>query len=250
MTHKFPGKGKGLGRSALRFASGVSLVAAAAILAGCAFTGTNDIANPVTRKATWFSFLNADDLRTACDAGQADGWIRLVYNARYYDETRSFDLSPAPDGSDRFEMTSRIFGPIDVSSVDVTVNAPLGAFGGDEVRKTISRDDYLALTDALQQDGFGYQSRDGLRLNSNDYYWVAIGCSTGNVTLAAWTSASDDLGGLHFPDVVAQISGQTSPLPQPPSADAPKLPDPVYGGNDRKNDGRDFYRTVRGNMLR
>lgn len=232
---------------------GISIAALAVVglsfLAGCSYTKQQDISNPVVRKATWFSYLNGDDIRTACSAGEAEGRIRMVYNAKYYKETRSFDISPMR-ASDDFTMVSHIFGPIDVSAINVEANAPLGAFGGDQVTKTLSRQDYLRLTDALQQDGFGTQERDGLRLHSQNYYWVAIGCSQKHITLAAWTSAKDDLRSLHFPKVLSEVSGQTKPLPMPPAADAVKLPDPNYPENSKEAKNRNFYRTVRGNTLR
>ena len=229
---------------------GSALSAAGLIaLSACSFTGTSDIENPLVRKGTWFSFINADDIRTACSAGDAEGRIRLVYNADYYKETRSYDLVPK-NGAEQFEMVSRIFGPLDVSEVNVEVTAPLGAFGGTESRENLSRGQYLALTDALQSDGFGYQSRDGLRLHSDDYYWVAIGCSSQNITLAAWTSAKDDLRALTFPNVLENLSGLEKPLPQPPAFGTPKQPDPFYSKNDKQAESRYFYRTVRGNQLR
>lgn len=234
-------------RSAL--AKKAILIMAASALAACTFTENSDISNPLVRKSSWFSYLNADDLRTACSAGDAEGRIRVVYNADYYKEVRTFDIVPQP-GNTQFDLTTRVLGPIEVSQIDVEVNAPLGAFGGDVSTDVLDRDSYLALTDALQADGFGYQERDGLRLNSRDFYWVALGCSSGGMTLAAWTSAKDDLGNLHFPAVLEELSGIERTLPKPPAADAPDLPDPIYGKNDRNADSRHFYRTVRGNMLR
>ena len=227
--------------------AGVTL--ATSLMAGCAFTQGSDISNPLTRKASWFSYLNADDLRVACSAGDAEGRIRLVYNADYYKEVRSFEIQPQA-GFDQFNMVSRVFGPAEVSQINVDVNAPLGAFGGDEATDRLDRESYVRLTDALQSDGFGYQERDGLRLHSDDYYWVAIGCSSKQITLAAWTSAKDNLNALRFPTVLANLSGIERALPQPPAADAPKLPDPFYSKNDRDADSRNFYRTVRGNTLR
>ena len=107
-----------------------------------------------------------------------------------------------------------------------------------------------ALTDALQADGFGYQSRDGLRLHSDDYYWVAIGCSSQSITLAAWASTKDDLRALTFPNVLENLSGLEKTLPQPPAFGAPKQPDPFFSKNDKKAESRHFYRTVRGNQLK
>ncbi len=228
----------------IKFATALTTMA---LLGGCAFTQNSDIANPVVRKASWFSYLNANDIRTACSAGQAEGQIRIVYNADYYKEVRSFDVLPQP-GNDGFVIESHVFGPIDVSDLNVSLRSPLGAFSGNPVRHSITRQQYLTLTDALQQDGFGTQDRDGLRLNSENYYWVALGCSGQHMTLAAWTSAKDNLGDLHFPNVLEKISGQSSPLPAAPGPDAVNNPDPIYSSRKEQQD-RNFYRTVRGNSL-
>ncbi|OSQ37258.1 hypothetical protein TMES_15215 [Thalassospira mesophila] len=217
------------------------------MLGGCSYTATSDVANPVVRKASWFSYLNADDLRTACSAGEAEGRIRIVYNADYYKEVRTFDITPQT-ASDDFSMVSHIFGPLDVSEMNVSVRSPLGALSGEPVRRGLTRQQYLTLTDAMQEDGFGTQSRDGLRLNSENYYWTAMGCSHQQMTLAAWTSAKDDLRDLHFPIVLEKVSGQTDPLPPAPDPDAVQNPDPTIG-HGRDEQDRNFYRTIRGNSL-
>ncbi|WP_339778751.1 hypothetical protein [uncultured Thalassospira sp.] len=228
----------------LKFATAL---ATAAILGGCSYTATSDIANPVVRKASWFSYLNADDLRVACSAGEAEGRIRIVYNADYYKDVRTFDITPQT-GTDNFMLVSHMFGPLDVSEMNVSVRSPLGAFSGEPARQTLTRQQYLTLTDALQQDGFGTQSREGLRLHSEDYYWVALGCSQKQMTLAAWANGDDDLRDLHFPIVLEKVSGQVDPLPPVPDPDALKVPDPTIGSH-RDSQDRNFYRTVRGNTL-
>lgn len=224
-------------------------VAGAALLSACSYTANSDIQNPVVRKASWFSYLNGDDLRSACSAGEAEGRIRLTYNADYYKEVRSYNILPYA-GNETFKLESYVFGPADVSQINVTLNAPLGFLGGKKVEQNISRSQYLSLTDAMVKDGFGTQNRDGLRLFARDFYWVALGCSKKHITLAAWSSAKDDLRGLGFPGVIHGLSGIDSDLPLPPAADAPKLPDPNYSANDRKEQTRNFYQTVRGNTLR
>lgn len=218
-------------------------------LAGCTYTQTSDISNPLVRKSSWFSYLNADDLRLACQAGDAEGKIRIVYNAKYYDEVWAFELDPYP-GYEEFNLTTRVFGPLQVKNINVELNAPLGAFGGQETIDRIDREAYLTITDALQAEGFGTQNRDGLRLYSDDYYWVAIGCSSQTVTLAAWASGVDDLRGLEFPDVLADLSSLEGDLPEAPSAENARSQGAAQLQYSQNSDSRDFYRTVRGNMLR
>jgi hypothetical protein len=218
-------------------------------LAGCTYTQTSDVTNPLVRKASWFSYLNADDLRQSCAAGDAEGQIRIVYNADYYKEVRVFELTPYP-GFEEFNLTSRVFGPIQVKDINVEVNAPLGAFGGEEAVDRIDRDSYLAITDALQAEGFGTQSRDGLRLYSDDFYWVAIGCSSGGITLGAWASGVDDMRALAFPEVLERLSSVEKDLPEPPAAENARSQSAAQLYHVQNSDSGEFYRTVRGNMLR
>ncbi|CAM3541272.1 hypothetical protein [Thalassospira profundimaris] len=218
-------------------------------LASCTFTQTSDVSNPLVRKASWFSYLNADDLRQACAAGDAEGQIRIIYNAEYYKEVRVFELTPYP-GFEEFNLTTRVFGPIQVKEINVEVNAPLGAFGGEEAVDRIDRDSYLAITDALQAEGFGTQNRDGLRLYSDDFYWVAIGCSSGGITLGTWASGVDDLRALKFPEVLANLSSVEKDLPEPPAAENARSQSAAQMHHVQNSDSGEFYRTVRGNTLR
>lgn len=235
-------------RSARRAQTGLAALMIAG-LAGCTFTQTSDVSNPLVRKASWFSYLNADDLRQACAAGDAEGQIRIIYNADYYKEVRVFELMPYP-GFEEFNLTTRVFGPIQVKDINVELNAPLGAFGGEEAVDRIGRESYLAITDALQAEGFGLQGRDGLRLYSDDFYWVAIGCSSGGITLGAWASGVDDLRALAFPDVLANLSSVEKDLPDPPAAENARSQAAAQMHHVQNSDSGAFYRTVRGNMLR
>ena len=229
----------------------LAVLSVAAIgLAGCAYTQNSDISNPLVRKSAWFSYLNADDLRTACSAGDAEGRIRIIYNADYYDEVRVFELDPHA-GNQRFDLTTRVFGPAQVKEINVEINAPLGAFGGEHATDVIGRDDYIAITDALQQDGFGTQKdRDGIRLYSDDYYWVALGCSSGYVTLATWMSGVDDLRALQFPEVLTELSSIDRKSPEPPAKENARSQSAAQVQTIQNNESGTFYRTVRGNMLR
>lgn len=226
-----------------------ALALVSAGLASCTYTQTSDVRNPLVRKASWFSYLNADDLRIACSAGDAEGRIRIVYNAEYYDEVRVFELEPHA-GYREFDLVSRVFGPLEVKNINVELNAPLGAFGGAEAVDLIDRDTYIAITDALQSDGFGTQQRDGLRLYSDDYYWVAIGCSSQNITLAAWMSGVDDLRALSFPAVLEEASSIERALPTPPAAENARSQTAAQIAYTQNSESRHFYRTVRGNTLR
>ena len=75
--------------AALRAAASLGLILGLAVLAGCAYRGGID--QPVTLKATWFSYLNGDDIRSACVPG-APPKYRLVYNGNYDEQLRAYEL--------------------------------------------------------------------------------------------------------------------------------------------------------------
>ena len=60
------------------------------LLAGCTYRG--DIDNPAVRKVSWFSYLDGTDIRTACAEGAPDSY-RLVYNGRYEEQLRSYEIT-------------------------------------------------------------------------------------------------------------------------------------------------------------
>src|SRR3546814_13261450 len=66
------------------------------LLAACLYRGNID--DPMTIKATWLSYLNGDDMRAACVEG-APLQYRLIYNADYDEQLRSYAVTGTP-GSD------------------------------------------------------------------------------------------------------------------------------------------------------
>src|SRR5215510_5608925 len=79
----------------------VALIVLLAVSA-CAYRGGID--NPVVRKTQWFSYLDGDDIRTYCVENAPDSY-RLVYNARYNEQLRSYELTA--DGAGGASLTSR-----------------------------------------------------------------------------------------------------------------------------------------------
>src|SRR5690606_6468296 len=57
------------------------------VLAACTYRGADD---PVSRKFSWFSYLNGDDIRRECVAGAADRY-RFVYNGINVEQVRTYD---------------------------------------------------------------------------------------------------------------------------------------------------------------
>src|SRR3546814_16826533 len=91
-----------------------SLLRAAAVLrpclllAACLYRGNSD--DPMTIKATWLSYLNGDDMRAACVEG-APLQYRLIYNADYDEQLRSYEVTGTP-GSDGDAGGGRLVGRV------------------------------------------------------------------------------------------------------------------------------------------
>jgi hypothetical protein len=69
---------------------GIALASAAAIsLAGCGYTG--GVGEPMARKFTWFSYAAGDDIKAACTP-DAPARYRLVYNANWNEQVRTYDM--------------------------------------------------------------------------------------------------------------------------------------------------------------
>src|SRR5215813_10182543 len=83
----------------------LSVMGVIVLLAACSYRG--DIDNPVVRKVSWFSYLDGTDIRVACTEGAQDRY-RLVYNARYEEQLRSYEV--VADGGGGAYLVARAKG--------------------------------------------------------------------------------------------------------------------------------------------
>src|SRR5262249_48173552 len=84
----------------------------ALLLAACTYRG--DIDNPIVSGLSWFSYLDGTDIRTACAGGAPDRY-RLVYNGRYEEQVRSYDISA--DGAGGAYLVARARGTANVADI-------------------------------------------------------------------------------------------------------------------------------------
>jgi hypothetical protein len=170
-----------------RHVSPLSLVAA--LLAGCAYQSSaqlgsgSTIDNPIERKFTWFSYLDAADIRNSCAAGGPDQY-RIVYNGQYYEHLRSYEVT----GGAKPHLVARARGQngnlleMGFSSFEEL----LGPWQFHRSDSDLSAADWSKLRDSLHQAGFASGSQAGLRLHSQDFYWLIAGCESGKFFLNAW----------------------------------------------------------------
>ena len=184
-----------------RRALGLALLALG-VLAGCAYEGAID--QPVTIKATWFSYLNGDDIRSACTDG-APSWYRLVYNGNYDEQLRTYEV--VADGTGGAYYKARVQTG---SGLDLTKFAfgDLQAMAGwTTVRIRLIPADLAALERALEASGAFGPAPVGLRLASEQFYWVASLCRDGRFHFNAWLYPSARAAGLRFPQALLGHDG-------------------------------------------
>ncbi|MGF1641899.1 MAG: hypothetical protein ACFCUO_13205 [Rhodospirillales bacterium] len=188
----------------LVLAAGLAVMAATA----CAYRDGAD--DPLSRKLNWFSYLNGDDIRAQCGPGMPARY-RLVYNGVYFapgnEQVRTYDVWAAGPAAEH-RVVVRVIGPLRLDAV--VIDDPIGTLfrdprdllapGRGTIRQiTVDDDDLTALDRSLAESGFFAPAPRGLRLRSEDFFWLGAVCVDGRFVFNAfrWPSAAFD--GLTFP---------------------------------------------------
>lgn len=161
------------------------------LLAGCTYRG--DIDNPAVRKVSWFSYLDGTDIRTACAEGAADSY-RLVYNGRYEEQLRSYEITA--DGAGGAYLVARAKGG--ANAFDVSLDDVLAPWRWKRAEGRLSPAELQQFVALLEQSGQFAGAPDGLRLFSGDFYWVGSACRDGAFHYHAWAFSNDGFAQLRF----------------------------------------------------
>lgn len=218
----------------------LGLVGVVYLVGGCAYRG--DIDNPVVRKVAWFSYVDGADMRSGCAEGALDGY-RLVYNGRYEEQLRSYEITA--DGTGGAYLMARAKGPanaFDVSSDDV-----LAPWRWNRSEARLSPAEFQRLVALLEESGQFAGAPAGLRLFSGDFYWVGSACRDGAFHYHAWQFSNDGFARTRFAEFLF-AHDQTGLAVNPPR----KIPAGEYlGPQGRREDQTEirFWLQVRENGL-
>ena len=107
-----------------------------ALLGGCAYRG--EIDSPLWQRVTWFSYLGGTDIAQACAAGAGERY-RIIYNGRYDEQLRSYEITRHGDawprdllagsavaGRVRFEPDERVERIVNTWPVALDASRALG----------------------------------------------------------------------------------------------------------------------------
>ena len=191
--------------------TGTGFAAALALLvAACASGGPDDGLG--TRKLSWFSYLNADDLRATCNA-QSPERTRLVLNADYAEHVRTYDLS-VDEKTGGGELVSRVLKAANLADLSAS-GSLLDPWRGVKKTVTLSPKQATALLGRITRSGAFEPPPAGLSLVSSDYYWLVSGCHLGHGFVTAYPLTGGetppfaaalktlDKSGVAFPDLAA-----------------------------------------------
>jgi hypothetical protein len=160
------------------------LLVALALATGCEYRG-GDIAEPVQRRAQWFSYVGGDDLRADCAPGRPTRY-RFVYNATFDEQVRTYDLDRLPVGDGALVRVRVLRGGARILQYWLLdqLGSPAPTTFMQDIR--INEEQYLALVCAVERSGFGEPPPVGLQLPSWDFFWIVTACAEGRFHLNAW----------------------------------------------------------------
>ena len=175
----------------------IALIAAALTLVGCEYAGP--AGEPVSRNLTWFDYVGAEGFKEACGPG-ASSRLRFVYNGIYDKQIRSYDLHELPRGRGA-AMSAWARGVGDLTRAIRLPNL-FSPWQGNRVESVVGLKEWTDLKTALAADRFSSFKPVGLRLPSNEFYWVVAGCLDGRFHANAWMYPSKRFKSLNFPGIL------------------------------------------------
>ncbi len=175
-------------------------LALALVLAGCAARGPVD--DVIGRRLTWFSYVGAEDIAARCRPGNLPEY-RLVYNARWDEQVRSYDIAGGV-------LQARVFsGRL---TTQIGLDDPFRSVIGRRADRPMSAGDLAALDQALADSGFEQPAPAGLRLRADAFFWTAAACRDGTFTFNAWQSPDPGFAGIRFDRVLFALDDTGEPV--------------------------------------
>ena len=194
-------------------------------LSACAYTGAED---PVSRKLSWYSYLDAADIRDSCAPG-APARYRFVYNAIYVEQVRAYDVTEVPR-SGRHPMRVRVFGPAKIGNIRLAEPLDLLApWWGEAETAWLGDGDLARLGETMTADGAFAGAPTGLRLHSDAFHWIVAACRDGRFRFNAYLWPDPRFERARFPKLLFAWDPVSVPVKVPRAAEALE----IHGGTER-----------------
>ncbi|SCA55211.1 conserved exported hypothetical protein [Candidatus Terasakiella magnetica] len=188
--------------SMLRFFFACLLVIFAA---SCTYQGKGS--DPITKKFTWFSYVNGDDIRKACANLGADRY-RFVYNGVYQHQTRTYDVFFHAK-----KIVMHVAGAANVKKLDL--HDLLAPWRGVREELVVGDKELSQIKRALGASAALQPTKTGLRLYSDKFYWTVAACVEGKMHFNAYAWPSTEWETMQFDDVLLALDVTSVPVEEP-----------------------------------
>ncbi len=182
---------------AFNLVAGLSVMALASPFSAVpAQRADRNVDTPVVRSFTWFGYVGGDDIRAACQPGGRSR-IRLVYNALWEEQVRTYEIFLQPDGTAGLNIgvlaDQGVVANITISQSEVA--NPWRMKKGQRLLDAGQTRELMGLLAA--SSAFG-PPRDGLRLPDNDFWWTVASCRNGVWGFQAYHYPTDSFANVKF----------------------------------------------------
>jgi len=204
------------------------------VVAAC--TAQGPATNTFVMRYQWLNYVQGQDIQELCEPG-APARIRLIYNAIFTEEVRTYDLTAVDQGSTSM-ATRRWTGE---SAITLRGGSFNNSMAPQEGEAYIGPEDTRAIVAALDASGFYGPPPDGAVMRSDDYFWVGTACIDGVFMVQAYPK--ERFGDIRFAGLLASFDPIEAPLPEPRPLDLPPMNSVHTGPQHTSNDPSSlFYR--------
>jgi hypothetical protein len=194
------------------FAAAFGLALGAASAASAQRTDRN-VEQPIVRSFHWFSYVGGDDIRQACGKNSRNR-LRLIYNAIYDEQVRTYEIFLQPDGTAGLQVGVLA----DQGNVaKVLIGDPGGVTRPWRMRRSeriLNVGETHELVGLLEASAAFGPPRDGLRLPDVDFWWTVASCRNGVWGFQAYHYPTDGFANVKF--AAKLFSWDTVPVPVNP----------------------------------
>lgn len=210
----------------------VVLLLLGSVLAACQAQGP--AGNRADFRYQWLSYLQGDEIRGTCRADGPDR-LRLIYNADFNKEIRTYDLFIADGGTGVLDTRRWVSAGNLISLQGGNLSSLLE---GQKGQVSLSADQVVELTSLVAQSGFPGPVPVGTNLRSDAYFWVGLACVDGVFGIQVWQG--DALRNVRFARLLESWDPIGAPLPAASTATLPPLAS-VIAANRRNRDASLLY---------
>ena len=185
-------------------------------VAGTAWAQRSDrnVDMPGVRSLNWFGYVGGDDIRAACQPGGRNR-VRLVYNALWEEQVRTYEVFLQPDGTaglqtDVLADQGNVSNILAESAADV-----LSPWRMKRGQRLLDAAETRRLIDLLQASAAFGPPRDGLRLPDNDFWWTVASCRNGVWGFQAYHYPTDGFANVKFAEQLFAWDNVKVPVNRP-----------------------------------